>query len=148
MSATLKELGYRVAAKRIADNDRYFAKMLDSRTRAQAGFFAWSPDFPSASNFLGQFTCAAFHPANVRDNSNVAEICDRGIDSAVDRARSLGADLVAASPAWARVDRVVTDAAPWVPLANTRQVAVVSRRVHNVQWSPQWGVLTDQIWVR
>jgi YVTN family beta-propeller protein len=146
--ATLRALGYRVTPKRIADNDRYFAKMWDSRTRAQAGFFAWSPDFPSASNFLGQFTCGAFHRATETYNNNVAEICDRGIDRAVDHARSLLADSVGANPAWADADHVVTDAAPWVPLATTRQVAVVSRRAHNIQWSPQWGVLTDQIWVR
>jgi hypothetical protein len=42
----------------------------------------------------------------------------------------------------------VTDLGAWVPLVNARNVVVVSPRVGNVQSSPQWGVLLDQMWVR
>jgi len=35
-----------------------------------------------------------------------------------------------------------------VPLLNRKQVDFVSRRVGNYQYSPQWGMLLDQLWVR
>ena len=35
-----------------------------------------------------------------------------------------------------------------VPLADRRNVVVVSRRAGNIQPHPEWGVLFDQIWVR
>jgi peptide/nickel transport system substrate-binding protein len=145
--ATLRSLGYRASLKRVEDDGKYFASVWDSRTRAQAGFFAWSQDYPSGSNFLAPlFPCRTFEAASA-DNSNIAEICDPRIDRAVDRALALQSDSGASNPAWAAADRAITDAAPWVPLVNTREVAVVSRRAHNVQSNPQWGVLADQIWI-
>jgi hypothetical protein len=35
-----------------------------------------------------------------------------------------------------------------VPLVNGRTLAFVSRRVHDLQSNPEWGVLLDQLWVR
>jgi peptide/nickel transport system substrate-binding protein len=35
-----------------------------------------------------------------------------------------------------------------VPLLNPKQVDFVSRRVGDYQYSPQWGVLLDRLWVR
>ena len=52
------------------------------------------------------------------------------------------------TPPGPRVDRLVTDLAPWAPIVNSREAVVVSRRVGNVQSNPQWGVLIDQMWVR
>jgi ABC-type transport system substrate-binding protein len=49
---------------------------------------------------------------------------------------------------WAAVDRTVTDAAPWVPLANGTQVDLVSARVSGYQYNPVFGVLLDQLSVR
>ena len=54
----------------------------------------------------------------------------------------------ASNEAWAAVDRVVTNLAPWVPIVNPRDAVVVSRRVGNVQCNTQWGVLLDQLWVK
>jgi hypothetical protein len=35
-----------------------------------------------------------------------------------------------------------------VPLVTFKEIDVVSPPVRNYQYSPQWGVLTDQMWVR
>jgi peptide/nickel transport system substrate-binding protein len=49
---------------------------------------------------------------------------------------------------WQRVDREITDASPWVPLMVTKDVNFLSKRVGNYQYSPQTGMLIDQLWVR
>jgi peptide/nickel transport system substrate-binding protein len=147
--ATLRKLGYRASLRRVADENKYFTKVADSRTRAQAGFDAWGSDYPAASNFLTPFTCHAFQRAN-ENNLNTSEICDDHIDQAVNRAlvRQTTDVGAASSAAWHAVDRLVTINAPWVPLVNKRRVVVVSRRVRNLDANPQWGVLIDQIWVK
>jgi YVTN family beta-propeller protein len=54
----------------------------------------------------------------------------------------------AARRLWARVDRLVTDQAPWVPILNEALAAFVSSRVGNYQQSPAYAYLLDQMWVR
>jgi ABC-type oligopeptide transport system substrate-binding subunit len=128
----------------------YFAEIADSRNRVQAGFTGWSQDYPAASNFFsGLFTCRAFQPATP-NNANTSEFCDPLLDTAIDRAqrRQTTDARTASDGTWPAVDRLVTNAAPWVPLVNTREAIVVSRRVGNVQANTEWGVLMDQIWVR
>ena len=50
---------------------------------------------------------------------------------------------------WQRVDREITDAAPWVPLIASKNVYFLSKRVGNYQYSPTaMGMLIDQLWVR
>jgi peptide/nickel transport system substrate-binding protein len=143
--ATLEQLGYRASLKIRKD---YWDRATDSRTRVQAGFFAWQQDFPAASNFLKPFTCSAFVPRST-NNVNLAEICDPRIERAIGDARARQvSDPQAASSARAAADRLITRLAPWAPIVNWREEVVVSRRVGNVQANPQWGVLIDQMWVR
>ena len=40
---------------------------------------------------------------------------------------------------WQRVDREITDAAPWVPLMVSKDVNFLSKRVGNYQYSPADG---------
>ena len=49
---------------------------------------------------------------------------------------------------WAKIDRDITNQAPWVPFANAVVLEVVSTRVGNYQYNPSWGTLLDQLWVR
>jgi hypothetical protein len=35
-----------------------------------------------------------------------------------------------------------------VPLVNPKQLVFLSSRVGNYEYSPQWGLLLDQLWVR
>ena len=152
--ATLNRLGYQATLRVVRDdkrgNDQYFRTIDDSRTRAQAGFSAWGADYPAASNFFAPlFTCQSFQPAS-ENNENTSEICNRHIDQAVNRALARQTtDAPRASNArWGAVDRLVTDLAPWVPLVNTRDAVIASRRLGNLQANPQLGVLIDQLWVK
>jgi YVTN family beta-propeller protein len=146
--AALNRLGYHASLKPVAGDD-YFNQISDSRKHIQAGFTAWSQDYPAASNFLTLFTCGAFLPASA-DNSNNPALCNKRVDRAVDTA--LAKQTSAAGPAsnhtWAAVDRLVTKLAAWVPIVNPREAVIVSRRVGNVQATTQWGVLLDQLWVK
>ena len=152
--ATLKKLGYAATLKVLGQdkrgNDTYFNAINDSRTRAQVGFYAWEADFPSAASFLGPlFTCQARRLAS-SDNEDASQLCNPRIDRAFERALAGETTTApsATSAAWSAVDRKITDLAPWAPLVNSRVFVVVSRRVGNVQSSPVWGLIYDQMWVK
>ena len=110
---------------------------------------AGSRTYAAPSDFFEQdLTCSAYNRVN-SENNNTAEFCDPAIDREIARAQSLQtSDPEAASRLWAKVDRDVVDQAPWVPFANGVALEVVSARVGNYQYNPQWGTLLDQLWVR
>jgi peptide/nickel transport system substrate-binding protein len=109
----------------------------------------WTPDWPAPSNFIAEtLSCTAFQPATI-NNQNTAEFCDPAIDAqmrAAARIQPINSQL--ANRRWARVDRALVDAAPWVPLYNPKSVELVSRRVGGFRFSPIYGTLLDQLWVR
>jgi YVTN family beta-propeller protein len=144
----LRSLGYRVAVKPVV-GDRYWGAVGDSRNRAQIGFTGWALDYPDPGAFLAQvFSCAAFLPGDP-DNLNPGAFCDPGIDRQMRRAQAEElSDTTGSRARWQRVDREITDAAPWVPLMVTKDVNFVSKRVGNYQYSPAHGMLIDQLWVR
>ena len=146
--ATLRELGYRVTLK-VLPHDAYWQHVNTASNRSQVGFIGWAQDYPAPSEFLNQFTCSAFS-AEPGANGNQAELCDPRYDRAYDEALAGQAtdSPQAVNKTWAAVDRMVTDLSPWVPLYNPRNLVFVSKRVGNLQSNPQWGVLTDQMWVR
>ena len=47
-----------------------------------------------------------------------------------------------------RSARQLTNDAVWVPTVNERDVELVSTRRRNYQYTPIWGVLADQSWLR
>jgi len=102
----------------------------------------WGPDYTAPGGFIDP---------TLRCNAllNLAAFCDPDIDRAIARAHSLeSTDPGAASQQWARIDRRLTDQAPWVPFANGIVLDVVSTRVGNYQYHTQWGTLLGQLWVR
>ena len=105
--------------------------------------------YPNPGAVLPQaFSCAAFLPGNPL-NLNPSAFCDPGIDRQMQKAQAEQLNDPAASRArWQRVDREITDAAPWVPLMITKDVNFLSKRVGNYQYSPANGMLIDQLWVR
>ena len=137
----LHSLGYRVTLKPVR-GDAYWGRVEDSRNRAQIGFYGHNGGGdPSPANFLvGLFSC----------NNNVSEFCNPSIDRQMRKAQAeQTSDPVGARALWQRVDREVTDAAPWVPLIATKDVNFLSKRVGNYQFSPDGnGLLIDQLWVR
>jgi YVTN family beta-propeller protein len=147
-AALLNRLGYRATTKRIKPSD-YPQTILDSRNKAQIGHFAWGADFPRASNFFTpNLTCRSFRPHSP-SNLNAAQFCNHKIDAEIKNA--LAQELTnpeGTSRLWAKIDRDVVDEAPWVPLYTPAQPDFLSKRTGNYQFSPQWGVLLDQLWVR
>ena len=147
----LRRLGFRAALRVIPDDARvgYFQQIYDSRTRAQAGTLYWAADYPAPSNFLAHLlSCAAFEPASP-NSLNAAGFCSPAIDAemrSAARTQTLNPQL--ANRQWARVDRALVDAAPWLPLYNPRSVELLSRRVGGRRHNPIYGTLIDQLWVR
>jgi len=67
----------------------------------------------------------------------------------MDQASTTGVtDPTAANNIWAQVDHEVTDQAPWVAMFNPKQLNLVSARLKNYTWSPQWYLLLDQASVK
>jgi peptide/nickel transport system substrate-binding protein len=142
----LRQLGYRARPKHL-DNDSYYADIGDPRLRIQAGVLSWQADFPAASNFIAFFFRCPAQASGA--NTNPSQFCDRGIDRQIKRALDLEAtDPAIAISLWSRLDHEIVDRAAMVPLLNRKQVDFVSRRVGDYQYSAQWGVLLDQLWVR
>jgi YVTN family beta-propeller protein len=146
-TSLLRRLGY-ASSLRVLDDEKYFSTVADSSARVQIGPIAWFADLPAASNFVAHlFSCESFIPARP-ENLNYSEFCDRRVDAAVEAARRAQAlDPRAGGELWAAADRAVMDAAPAVPFANLRAVALVSERVGNYQYHPLSGTLLDQLWV-
>jgi peptide/nickel transport system substrate-binding protein len=142
-AAIFRSLGYRTRIKRLSDNAYYGPTgAIDPRRRAQAGLFSWFADFPAASNFITTFF-------SCRSPLNWSEYCDRHIDAQIRRALELQTtDPYLANRLWARIDREIVDKATVVPLFTLKEVDIVSGRVGNYQYNPQWGVLLDQLWIR
>ena len=115
----------------------------DSRTRAQTGYWGWVAGFPSFGGFIPpQFSCAAYVPASSGLNTNVAGFCDQWpIDVQMRAAVAAQVqDPAAATTLWQEVDRALLAQAPVVPVYNRSNVDVVSKRVGNYQYNPQWGL--------
>ena len=104
----------------------------------------WISDSPTASDFfLGAPRCgSAFNPY-------AATFCDPELEAAIGRAeRAETTDPQRAGRLWANADRMIVDQSPWVFLINPMGLDFVSARLADYQYSPQWGILLDQLWVR
>jgi peptide/nickel transport system substrate-binding protein len=149
--SVLHELGYRASLKSVAGGPpAYFGQVGDSRRRVQAGFYGWGADYPAPGGFLqALFGCADFTPASPETTTNVSEFCDPEVDAALAHAFDVQAtDPPSATALFAGVERKILSRAPVVPLLNVRTVDLVSTRLGNYQFNPQYGFLLDQAWVR
>jgi peptide/nickel transport system substrate-binding protein len=145
----LQSLGYRVAVKPVVGN-KYWGVVGDPRNRAQIGFDGWSGGYPAPAAFLvGLFSCPGSLPGSPTAPDS-SQFCDPRIDRLMRRALAEElSDPTGSRALWQRVDREITDAAPWVPLMASRNVSVLSKRVGNYQYSPvAVAMLIDQLWVR
>lgn len=139
VATLLRRLGYRTRLRTIVPTARYDATLFDPRNfdTFQIAALRWFADYPAASGFIntGIFDCTYF--------------CDRRIDREIARARALQVtDVQAANALWARIDRELTDQAPWLFLYNPKQADFVSGRVGNFQYNSRYGILLDQLWVK
>ncbi|MFD0268959.1 ABC transporter substrate-binding protein [Streptomyces sp. NPDC127106] len=87
----------------------------------------WVPDFPDADNFTQPF----FGPENVlRNNYDNKEITGTIIP-----ATAAKADRTAATPDYTRLQDIVADEIPLLPLWQSKQYAVTRQNVTGLQWS-------------
>jgi peptide/nickel transport system substrate-binding protein len=137
----LRSLGYQAKLKELGDLATYF-NALDRTPTAQAGFAAW----------FGYLVAAdVFSTLNCHFPGNNAHFCDPRIDAQVRHlAAEQASDPNAGATLAARIDRELTDRAPWVPLFTPRFADFVSSRVGNYQANTYLSssVLLDQLWVR
>jgi peptide/nickel transport system substrate-binding protein len=146
----LDRLGYPTRVRDFLNSDPNApVRAADSRTRVQAVVIGISAQSPSASQILqGSFGCQSFMPASPA-NSNWSEFCDHRLDAQANSALAAESNNAPNTAAlWAQADRTATDEAPAVPLTTSSDIHLVSARVGNYQYSFQWGVLLDQLWVR
>jgi peptide/nickel transport system substrate-binding protein len=148
VAATLELLGYKTGLRRVAMRDGYFPKVLDEKTRAQAGMFGWIGSTGSPPSYvLPYFTCRSIRLAE--QNNDPSFLCAPRVDTQIARALRIQArNPDAAIEPWVRIERELVDLSAWVPLYIPRIADFVSRRVGNYQFSPTWLVLLDQLWVR
>jgi YVTN family beta-propeller protein len=144
----LENLGYRATLHAVSA-DKYYGAIYNSHRKIQIGLASYGADFPSPSTFiLPALTCRSFDQ-NPAGTANNAGYCNPGVDKLAANAQAAQlTDPAAARAAWARVDRAVTDQAPWAPVYNNSWTVFVSARVENSQVHPIYGPLLDQMWVR
>jgi YVTN family beta-propeller protein len=137
----LKELGYRASIKRAEDFDAYVAKANDKKTRGvQAGVMGQYGVSRAPSSLLTLLRCS--YP-------NLSFFCDRRVDAQMARALELDAtDPNATVALWASIERDLVDRSPWVPVFTPTHASMVSKRVGNYEYNPDWRLLFDQLWVR
>ncbi|HEY1479316.1 MAG TPA: ABC transporter substrate-binding protein [Gaiellales bacterium] len=146
----LDQLGYKAGTKILTSAVQY-PYVQDSRNKAQISFSYWRPDYEAPSNFLDlAFGCTGFH-ANSTASPNLPEFCDPSIQAKITKALATQLTNVnAANVQWAAIDKLVTDAAPLIPLFVQNRLDFVSKRVGNFQASPSvvGDFMIDQAWVK
>jgi peptide/nickel transport system substrate-binding protein len=145
--SVLRELGYKVSMVTPSFNT-FFENVNDSRRDVQVSDGSWNADYPSASDFFDVFfRCSAWKLADPSAVRNGSFFCDPSLDRLMNLADDEeGTNSTQAAATWAAVDRGVTDAAPWVVLANLTNVDFLSPRIANYQYNPALGaVLLDQL---
>jgi peptide/nickel transport system substrate-binding protein len=150
MVADLNKIGYKAKLVVLAGSIQYpFVQNSKNLDKWQVAWSAWYQDYPAPSDFLNVLLgCGSIHP-NSDASPNIAEFCDKGIQAKMDQALQTGVtDPDAANQLWAEVDHEVTDQAPWVNMYNPKQIDFLSKRVQGYQWSPQWYILYDQLWLQ
>jgi len=136
----LRKLGYPARMKVVEDLAYFDTLRKAGPDKVQASYAGWVTDYPSAGNFI----------TSLLDYLKpVASFSDRAVMRQIRRAQKLQqSDQTAANELWGRIDRMITDRAPVVPMYNLRGVTLVSERVGNFQYHPLWYTLLDQLWVR
>jgi YVTN family beta-propeller protein len=145
-----EQLGFVADMRPTGNIDEHLGAVFDPGRGIQSAPVGWFADIPAASNFIAtQLTCDSFKPKQPLQNNNASAFCDHEIDAMIERAvRIQTEDPVASGDAWAKVDRAITDQAPWLFLLNDFDRAFVSERLGNYQYHPILRLLLGQVWVR
>ncbi len=136
----LESLGYRTRLKVVDDHAYYDALAKAGPAKVQAGYVGWVTDYPSAGSFITGLLGYLGMPTGFSDQA-----VERQIREAFQLQQT---DQAMANARWARIDRMIVDRAPVVPMYNLRWIVFTSGRVGNFQYHPLSYTLLDQLWVR
>jgi YVTN family beta-propeller protein len=150
LASLFDELGYRTRYQDLSSNfSQASGRFADSRSHVQAALTILTANYLSGSQMIQpDLSCQAFLPGST-GNGNLSEYCSPHLDQLT--AEALTAEenrSPTATQLWAQADRYVTDQAVTVPLVTPSALDFVSARAGNYQYSYQFGVLLDQLWVR
>jgi peptide/nickel transport system substrate-binding protein len=134
----LRSLGYRarlhlIPSQRLSTLDRRIQLTVSGD---------WQADYPAPSSYLpGFFGCQGGFASGY--------VCDPALDRETRRATALQLrHPQQAAALWTRIDHEIADRAYWVPMVSLRSPQFVSKRVRNYQYSPVWGFIASQVWLR
>jgi peptide/nickel transport system substrate-binding protein len=147
--SVLNQLGYKASVVLQSANIQ-FNYIQNTNNKVQISLTQWFQDYPAASDFINVLLgCSTFHPGS--DNSiNISGFCNAGIDAKIKAAATLGiTDPTAANVKWGQLDKtLMLDYAPWVPLINPKLTDFTSQRVGNYNFSLEFYMYVDQLWVK
>jgi peptide/nickel transport system substrate-binding protein len=149
IQGVLNQIGYKATLKPLSQNIE-FNYIQNTNNKVQISVTQWFQDYPAASDFLKVLlNCSGFHKGS--DNSiNISGLCDKSIDNQEATAETLElTNPTAANKLWGQIDKtLMTTEAPWVPLFNPKLVDFVGKRVGNYQFSLEFYMYVDQLWVK
>jgi peptide/nickel transport system substrate-binding protein len=148
LTSLLNQLGYKATLKPLSNNIQ-FTYIQNTDNHVQLALTQWYQDYPAAADFLQVLlSCSEFHPHS--DSSiNIAGYCNHDLDARMDQANQLGlTNPSAANRQWGTIDQAYMKESPLVPLITPKLVDFTSSRVGNYQFSLQYYMLVDQLWVQ
>jgi peptide/nickel transport system substrate-binding protein len=148
LQSLLNEIGYKATLKPLSANIQ-FTYIQNTNNKVQLALTSWYQDYPAASDFINVLlSCASYRPGS--DSSiNIAGFCDKGIDATITAALKLGeTNQTQANQQWGDIDKAIMQQSPVVPIFTPKLVDFLSKRVGNYQFSKQFYMLVDQLWVK
>jgi peptide/nickel transport system substrate-binding protein len=148
LQSLLNEIGYKAKLKPLSANIQ-FTYIQNTNNKVQLALTSWYQDYPAASDFLNVLlSCASFHQGS--DSSiNIAGFCDKDIDAQMAEALRLAqTNEQQANQKWGEIDKAIMQKSPVVPVFNPKIIDFTSKRVGNYQFSKQFYMLVDQLWVK
>ena len=148
VQSVLNQIGYRASFQGLSGNIA-FTYTQNSNNKVQVSVQQWYQDYPAASDFLQVLLgCGSFTPGS--DSSiNISGFCDKTLQAEMDKAQvTEQTSMQEANAKWAQVDKDMMAAAPIIPLITPKLVDFVSKGTGNYQFSKQFYMLVDQLWVK
>ena len=147
--SVLNSIGYKATLKQLSQNIE-FNYIQDTNNHVQISLTQWFQDYPAASDFINVLlSCANFHKGSP-NSINISGMCVPSIDAKIHQAETLMiSNPTAGNKLWGQLDtQIMAQQAPWVPLFNPKLVDFTSSRVGNYQFSLEFYMYVDQLWVK
>jgi peptide/nickel transport system substrate-binding protein len=148
LQSVLNQIGYKATLKPLSNNVQ-FTYIQNSKNKVQISLTQWYEDYPAASDFINVLlSCASYHPGS--DSSiNMNGYCDPAFDAKIHQAMHDDQAAPATAKAeWGALDKQAMSDALIVPLFTPKNADFVSARVGNYQFTTEFYLLIDQLWVK